>query len=77
VKLRIAPGEEFEISRKRERYKVAIVEFLGYLHSLKTMLGGVMAHSGRAGTMVGRQWKWKFFERVWLRKYRKWVNDLQ
>ena len=51
VKHRIAPGKEFRISRKRERYTVAIVEFLRYLHSLKTMLGGVMNHGGRSRTM--------------------------
>jgi len=28
---------------------------LGYLHSLKTMLGGVMAHGERPGTMGSRQ----------------------
>jgi len=75
VKHRIAPGKEFRISRKREWYTVAIVDFLGYLHSLKTMLGRVMAHGGKPGTMEGRQWKWKFLERVWLRKYRIWVHD--
>jgi len=51
VKHRIAPGNEFRTSRKRERYTVAIVEFLGNLHDLKTMLGGVIAHGGRPGTM--------------------------
>ena len=51
MKHRIAPGKEFRISRKRERYTMAIVEFLGYLHNLNTMMGGVMAHGGRPGTM--------------------------
>jgi len=75
VKHRIAPGKEFRISRKKERYTVAIVEFLRHLLSLKTMLGGVMSHGGSPGTMGGRQWKWKFLDRVWLRKYPMWVND--
>jgi len=51
VKHKIAPGKEFRICRKRERYTVVIVEFLGYLHSLNTMLDGVIAHSGRAGAI--------------------------
>jgi len=55
VKHKIAPGKEFEISRKRERYTVVIEEFLGHLHSLKTMLGGVMAHGGTPGTMGSSQ----------------------
>jgi len=76
VKRRIAPGKEFRIYRKRERYTVAIVDFLGYLHSLKTMLGGVIAYGGRPGTMGARQWEW-FLKRVWLWKYRMWVNDLR
>ena len=53
VKHRIVPEKEFKLSRKRERYTVVIVEFWGYLHSLKTILGGVMAHGGRPGTMGG------------------------
>ena len=51
------PGK-FRIFRKRERYTVAIVEFLGYLH-----------HGGEPRTMGGG----KFLERLWLRKYRMWV----
>ena len=57
VEHKIAPGREFRISRRTERYTVTIVEFLGYLHSLKTILEGVKAHGGRPGTMGGRQWK--------------------
>ena len=61
VKHRIAPRKEFRIFRKRERYTVAIVEFLGYLHRLKTMWGGVMVHGGRpeimgVGNGSGRFW---------------------
>jgi len=64
VKHRIAPGKEFGISRKRERYTVAIVEFLGYLHSLKTGRGhGPWWKTGDFGS---KQWKWKFLEGVWL-----------
>jgi len=48
-KHRIVPGKELKISKMTERI-VAFVEFLGYLHSLKTMLGGVIVHGGRAGT---------------------------
>jgi len=54
VKHRIAPGKEFRISRKRERYTVAVVEFLRHLYSLKTILGGVIAHADRVGTIVGK-----------------------
>jgi len=53
VRHRIALGKEFRISMKRERYTVAIVEFWRYLHSLKTMSRGVMAHGGRPGTIGG------------------------